>query len=774
MPYKIIRCFLALALCLFARASWSQKETIDSLKNKLLNTTTGAVQAGLLYDLAYAFFKTEQLDSTIYYSQKSIDAYERSKDAKMAAVIRARMASVYAIQKKYDEAIPLYKNAKQVLIESKEYNTAALLNNELANIYKYKGDLKTAVDYLQENVRAARQRNDEDGVFHALSNLQSFYNNNYDATQALQTGMELVELAKKKDNKKILAHAYLDLGNTYLDKDNYDASISYYKQSLTLFKLVNDTLGVAMLERNIGSIYFSMKQYDSASIHLRNAQNIYKAVNNTAGMADVLNSLAGSYYAQNQYSNGKAAASEAIQLTKDKELQLFYRLNLYHMIAREIDEEKDRQGFLNPANQDSIHRLNQDFSIALKEYEQLFPDKASVYSFYSILADIKKLDKDHEGAFDYYKRAVGLRDSLNSEQKVVDFATMEAKFKYEAIQDSIKRSQEQQRLELQKQIELKALRYEYEKKQAAAKSDEERKKLLLEEELKRQQIEAEYAQKQTAVKARFDKEKALANAEQEKKSALAALELKRANNIRNMSLLGALLLLLLAGGAAWAYIQKRKDNKIIAEEKNKSEALLLNILPAEIAEELKTKGESKAQQYEEVSVLFTDFVNFTRISEQIGVDELLNELNINFTAFDRIMEKHGLEKIKTIGDAYLAVSGLPAANPKHAQNAVNAALDILNFVEERKNKVPYGLDIRIGINSGALIAGIIGVKKFAYDIWGDTVNIAARMEQSGAAGKVNISANTYTFVKDDFKCTHRGKIQAKGKGEMDMYFVAHQ
>lgn len=209
----------------------------------------------------------------------------------------------------------------------------------------------------------------------------------------------------------------------------------------------------------------------------------------------------------------------------------------------------------------------------------------------------------------------------------------------------------------------------------------------------------------------------------------------------------------------------------IIEEKKKSDELLLNILPSEIAEELKLKGESKAHKYDEVSVLFTDFVNFTKISEELGVDELLNELNINFTAFDRIMEKHGLEKIKTIGDAYLAVSGLPLANPNHAQNTVSAALDILAFVEERKKQVPYGLDIRIGINSGSLIAGIVGVKKFAYDIWGDTVNTAARMEQCSEAGKINISINTYELVKHNFICTYRGKIDAKNKGEMDMYFI---
>lgn len=206
-------------------------------------------------------------------------------------------------------------------------------------------------------------------------------------------------------------------------------------------------------------------------------------------------------------------------------------------------------------------------------------------------------------------------------------------------------------------------------------------------------------------------------------------------------------------------------------EKKKSDDLLLNILPQEIAEELKEKGSTQAQYYEEVSVIFTDFVNFTSISENLGAEELLHELNENFTAFDIIMERHGLEKIKTIGDAYLAVSGLPKKKEDHAQAAVMAAIDILKYVEDRKSKSKYALDIRIGINSGALVAGIIGVKKFAYDIWGDTVNTAARMEQSGESGKINVSESTFLLIKEEFDCEHRGKISAKGKGKMDMYFV---
>lgn len=208
-------------------------------------------------------------------------------------------------------------------------------------------------------------------------------------------------------------------------------------------------------------------------------------------------------------------------------------------------------------------------------------------------------------------------------------------------------------------------------------------------------------------------------------------------------------------------------NQIIEKEKERSDELLLNILPEEVAEELKNSGESLAKQYNDVTVLFTDFVNFTGISENLSPTELVKEIHKNFTVFDHIMEKYGVEKIKTIGDAYLAVCGLPKETKDHAERVVQAALDIQEYIKNNPGK----FEVRIGLHSGHVVAGIVGVKKYAYDIWGDTVNSANRMETNGAAGKINISEETYQLVKDKFKCAHRGKINAKGKGEMDMYYV---
>ena len=209
----------------------------------------------------------------------------------------------------------------------------------------------------------------------------------------------------------------------------------------------------------------------------------------------------------------------------------------------------------------------------------------------------------------------------------------------------------------------------------------------------------------------------------------------------------------------------------IQKEKKRSDSLLLDILPAEVAEELKEKGYSDARQFEEVTVLFTDFKGFTNHAENLTAHDLVKEINECFSGFDNILHKHGIEKIKTVGDAYLAASGLPVADTNHAEHMIDAAIEIKDFMLERKKQNPASFEVRIGIHSGHVVAGIVGVKKFANDIWGDTVNIAARMEQNSEAGKINISQSTYDLVKDKFNCEYRGEIEAKNKGKLKMYFI---
>ena len=257
---------------------------------------------------------------------------------------------------------------------------------------------------------------------------------------------------------------------------------------------------------------------------------------------------------------------------------------------------------------------------------------------------------------------------------------------------------------------------------------------------------------------------------QDLKDAEVKRKIEQERLIRN-SLLGAFMIALIV---AILFLNQR--NKL-SKEKNRSDALLLNILPATIAEELKEKGYAEARDYKMVSVLFTDFVEFTQASEKLSAEELIKEVNICFGAFDAITEKYNIEKIKTIGDAYLAAGGLPIPTEDSTKNTILAALEMQEFIAKRKTKRnqlnELAFEMRMGIHTGPLVAGIVGIKKFQYDIWGDTVNTASRLESNGKAGKINISQKTYYLLKDmeEFRFESRGKIKVKGKGEIDMWFV---
>lgn len=224
--------------------------------------------------------------------------------------------------------------------------------------------------------------------------------------------------------------------------------------------------------------------------------------------------------------------------------------------------------------------------------------------------------------------------------------------------------------------------------------------------------------------------------------------------------------------------QKQEINEqkqTIELEQEKSEKLLLNILPFEVAKQLKSKGWAGTRQYKLVSVLFADFKGFSRISKSLDPKDLVSILDSYFATFDEITGRHYIEKIKTIGDAYMCAGGLPLSNKSNPVDAVLAGLEIQHYLNSLNDtKVLNNLQIwelRIGIHTGSVVAGVVGKKRFAYDIWGDTVNIASRIEQGGHVGMVNISGSTYNYIKDFFNCDYRGKIETKNIGKIDMYFV---
>ena len=267
-----------------------------------------------------------------------------------------------------------------------------------------------------------------------------------------------------------------------------------------------------------------------------------------------------------------------------------------------------------------------------------------------------------------------------------------------------------------------------------------------------------------------------------KNEELANNEIEKQTLINYLLILGLSGLVILAASFYRMYTVKKgiqdllmQKNVEIETEKKRSDDLLLNILPLEVAEELKRTGKYESRYFDKVTVMFTDFKDFTKISEQISPKKLVDDIDFIFRAFDEIIERNDLEKIKTIGDAYLCVSGLPDTTTHNSMNILKAATEIQEFIqalieEKKKENQPF-FDIRIGIHTGPLVAGIVGAKKFAFDIWGDTVNTAARMEQNCEPGKINLSGSTFKDVLTKVEYTYRGKVEAKNKGEIDMYYL---
>ncbi len=225
--------------------------------------------------------------------------------------------------------------------------------------------------------------------------------------------------------------------------------------------------------------------------------------------------------------------------------------------------------------------------------------------------------------------------------------------------------------------------------------------------------------------------------------------------------------------ASYAGLERKVAERTLAlqHEQLRTKELLHNILPVEIAEELSATGGARSARHESVTILFTDFSGFTQAVSTMPADRMVAELNEIFAAFDDITDEYGVEKIKTIGDAYMAAAGLPRPCADHGQRCIRAGLRMVAYLEHRNRSAAFKWSIRVGVHSGPVVAGVVGKRKYAFDIWGDTVNVASRMESAGEVGRVNISAYTYDLIQKDFECEYRGKVSAKGKGEIDMYFV---
>lgn len=609
--------------------------------------------------------------------------------------------------------------------------------------------------------------------------------------------LQQLKLAEARGAQKQISSAYNSIGVTYHIQGKLRDAIDYYEKSLQVDiararNAPDDSdafVGIASSYTNIATLHQQLGNLPEAIQNLKKSLHLLDSLESQGldvnlKIADLQNNIGMANFSQgNNIESMKWFQKAMARYDKEKSPSVANTLsnlgNALHRMAKEDGLVENRDSLLESANKhhkkslkirtkldDKIGMANALNNLAantqlkgiwandweeklkfFKEAEELYLEAVSLAEevnseteLASILANLAenliRQQRDEE-AMQYARKALEMgRNNGHAE------AVMKASGKLYQVYK-----------ELGRPVDALEMYELYSALEDSIRNEENTRQLM------RQQYEHDFAEKEAAL--RF---------EQEKKDAIAKEQLQRKNLQRNALLGGFALTLLLA---VVFFTQRNR----IGKEKARSEELLLNILPEETAEELKSKGSAEARLIESVTVLFTDFKGFTSMSEILSPQELVRDLHECFSAFDHILEKYGIEKIKTIGDAYMAAGGLPTPTKDHAEKVVDAALEMRDFVEAGKaRKQAQGqpfFEIRIGVHTGPVVAGIVGVKKFQYDIWGDTVNTASRMESSGEVGKVNISQSTYELVKEnpDFSFTPRGKVEAKGKGELEMYFV---
>ncbi len=605
------------------------------------------------------------------------------------------------------------------------------LGYRLKGIISYRGgDLQKALEYQEIGLEFAEKYGDKKGIARALNSVGVIYYRQGEYNKAINIYSRAVVIQKEIPDKGGLARTAINMGHIYREKGDYIKALNNYSQSLKSFEELDHLRGISFSLNFIGAIYMEQGDYAKALDYNLQSVSFFEELGDQVRVASTLQTIGVIHQRQSNY---------------EQALEYFSRvLTIYEAvgnpggIANTLDDIGVTYGTLGE-HQKAMTYLKR----TLKTYEEI-DNKVEIANTTTNIGDNYLEQGDNAAAIKYCKKALALAEELGMIQIQKDGCLC----LYNAYKNLGNGSA--------------ALTY-HEKMLALTDS------LNLEETAKKLQL-MEFQKEVLADSLKVEEEKL-------KVEMTHQIEVRKKEKNRNIAFGSGLFFLLLAGGLFGRNRYIRKSKAIIEKEKDRSENLLLNILPAEIAEELKEKGEAAARDFDRVSILFTDFKEFTQLSEQLSAQELVSEINHCFKAFDAICANRGIEKIKTIGDSYMAAGGLPVPDEHSAKNLVLAALDMVDFVIQRKEeRVASGqlaFTMRAGIHTGPVVAGIVGVKKFQYDIWGDTVNTASRMESHGKIGTVNISHSTYEIIKDDaeFKFKHRGKLQVKGKGEVEMYFV---
>ena len=538
---------------------------------------------------------------------------------------------------------------------------------------------------------------------------------------------ELISFSKSNQYRNAEAEAYNIQGVSFWVKTNYLEAVNYYQRSLKIREEIDDKKGISASLYNIGNIYLRQGNYLQALDYHQRSLKIEQEIDNVEGIALSLGIIGIIYSEQSIY---------------PKALE-YYERGL--KIQEEIGDKFGAATTL--ANIGLIYKQQGDYSKALVYQAKALKmreengNKLFIASSHENIGSIYIEQGLYNKAIDECQKSLNLSEGIG--------ALEEQKRSCECLYLAYKSLR----------ISNKALAYHEQM-------------MMLSDSLQSDETSQKLQQMEFSKQVMAD---SLVQVEKDLKVEIAHQnEVREKDKNNNLAIGTSIFFLLLAGGfySRWRYVKKSKA--VIEKERDRSESLLLNILPSETAAELKENGKVTAEKFELVSVMFTDFKKFTEYSNKMPPDVVVKNVNFYFSEFDRIIDKYGLEKIKTIGDAYMCASGLHKNSNDNVESVVKAGLEILDFMKNpNKAKDPdiVNFEIRIGINTGPVVAGVVGIKKFAYDIWGDTVNIASRMESNSEPGRINISENTYELVKDLYNCEYRGETEVKNKGLMKMYFL---
>jgi adenylate cyclase len=576
--------------------------------------------------------------------------------------------------------------------------------------------------YIDQLLQLAEKLNDSFSKAKGFCQLALLKRMKGEYNASLDLSERSILLFQHIDRHHDIAICYNNIGNIHELKGNYSDAMKNHLLSLQIRKEADDKFGMASSFNNIGNICFHQGNFPEALNNYLASLQIKKELGDKKGIANSYHNIGNIYKGQNDFA--KALKN--------------------HLLSLQIREEiGDKNGIATSFNNiGNIYGNQGNYSEALKNYF------AALNSFEEI-GDKYGIAVSHGYIGNIYADQGNYRDALKNHLLFLQNSE-EIGDKYGIAYSHLNIGE----------AHYKGGNYEQSMKSELSAFQ------MGEEIGNKEVIKVSAELLYNIYKARGDFENALRyhekyhDVDNEMLGEQAQKQLTSLNFMHNME-------------------QKEKDLEIeqlrnveLKKERDRSESLLLNILPAEVAEELKNKGTADAKLFDDVTVLFTDFKSFTTVIERLSPQQLVDELHACFSVFDEICTKYNIEKIKTVGDAYLAVSGLPLANANHASDVIHAAIEIRAFIKKRvKLKGENTFGVRIGVHSGSVVAGIVGVKKYAYDIWGDTVNTAARMEQTSEAGKINISETTFQLVKQNFNCKYRGELEAKNKGKLKMYFV---